>query len=54
VELNVKVFDLIGQEVIDKNISSDEQLDVSDLPSGPYVLKVFEGSKSATQRFVKK
>lgn len=39
-EINVTVFDVLGKQVIDKNLSVGEKLDVSVLVSGIYTIKL--------------
>ncbi len=51
---NVKVFNLLGERVLDANVSSsDYQLDVSAITNGTYLIQVNVGLQIATYKFVK-
>lgn len=49
---NVQVFDMLGKKVIDQEVES--KLNISNLQSGIYVVKVTENNLSATKRLVVK
>jgi hypothetical protein len=51
---NVKVFNLVGERVLDVNLSSsDYQLDVSTITNGTYLIQVNVGQQIATYKFIK-
>jgi plastocyanin len=55
-KLNIKVFNLLGKEVLSKQITkNDSSLKVSNLNSGIYVIRItsLNGENSTTKRFVK-
>ena len=55
-KLNIKVFNLLGKEVLSKQITkNDASLKVSNLNSGIYVIRItsLNGENSTTKRFVK-
>jgi plastocyanin len=55
-KLNVKVFNLLGKEMLSKQISkNDTSLKVSNLNNGIYMVRItsLDGKKSAVKRFVK-
>ena len=45
------VYDVLGKEVIKKSISNS--LDISYLENGIYVLKLFDGSRVLSHKFIK-
>ncbi|MEZ4795007.1 MAG: ASPIC/UnbV domain-containing protein, partial [Flavobacteriaceae bacterium] len=47
------VFDLQGRKVIN-NSKASKSIDVSTLSQGTYILKLFDASKTQTQKFVKR
>lgn len=47
----VSVFDILGKEVI-KTTLTTEQLDISGLKSGMYILKIVQGKASMTKKLV--
>jgi hypothetical protein len=52
-EKNVKIYNVLGRQVLSTKFTSTTKLvDVSSLSSGVYILKVLEGSKSATKKLV--
>ena len=54
--LNIKVFNLLGKEVLSKQISkNDTSLTVSNLKNGVYLIRItsLTGENSTTKRFVK-
>ena len=55
-KLNIKVFNLLGKEVLSKQISkNDTSLTVSNLKNGVYLIRItsLTGENSTTKRFVK-
>tara|TARA_B100000795_G_scaffold264792_1_gene245727 strand:+ start:5412 stop:6032 length:621 start_codon:yes stop_codon:yes gene_type:complete len=55
-KLNVKIFNLLGKEVLSKQISkNDTSLMVSELKNGIYLIRItsLNGENSTTKRFVK-
>ena len=52
---NIKVFDLLGKQILTKEISSNNltQLNVSNLSKGMYLVKVTSGKNVQTKRFLK-
>jgi hypothetical protein len=54
-EKNVRIYNVLGRQVFTTKFSSSRKLvDISSLSSGVYILKVLEGSKSATKKLVVK
>ncbi|MFD2891441.1 T9SS type A sorting domain-containing protein [Flavobacterium chuncheonense] len=52
---NIKVFNLLGQVVIDENINAaSTQFDISELETGAYLVNVTIGNSVKTVKFVKK
>ncbi|MFY0603960.1 MAG: T9SS type A sorting domain-containing protein [Flavobacteriaceae bacterium] len=52
-EKEVRIFNVLGRQVYTTSFSSNNKLvDISNLTSGVYILKVLEGSKSATKKLV--
>jgi len=49
---NVKVFDMLGKKIIDKEI--DSKLSISALQAGIYIVKITENNLSATKRLIVK
>lgn len=49
---NVQVFDMLGKQVINKNVTS--KLNISTLQAGIYIVKVTEDKQSATKRLIVK
>lgn len=47
----IEIFDVLGKKIITTEIF-DKSLDVSQLPSGVYILKIKEGNASATRKLV--
>ncbi|OUS01910.1 hypothetical protein A9Q86_04470 [Flavobacteriales bacterium 33_180_T64] len=54
-ELLFQVFDLLGKQILNKTIDIQalSYLDVTDLNSGIYLIKISAGDKSETKRFIK-
>ena len=51
---NVSVFNMLGQQVITKNINATEgKVDMSILASGTYLVKVNSGDKVETIKVIK-
>ncbi len=51
---SVSIFNLLGQEVLSKNLSSSEaQIDMSNLPHGTYLVKVMIGNEVKTIKVLK-
>ena len=50
---SVKVFDLLGRIVLlENNISLNQQLDVSKLTTGTYLIKIINGNQIKTDKFI--
>ena len=50
---SVKVFDLLGRVVLlENNISLNQQLDVSKLTTGTYLIKIIKGNQIKTDKFI--
>jgi hypothetical protein len=47
----IQIFDILGKKVFSKLIINEE-LNISKLNSGVYILKVFENGKTATRKLV--
>ncbi|BCY28051.1 hypothetical protein KK2020170_09190 [Flavobacterium okayamense] len=52
-EINVQIFDILGKEVVKANVVNN-QVNVSGLNAGVYVVKVTEAGKTATRKLVVK
>lgn len=48
----VTIFDMQGQQVYSKQISSEESVKVSDLSTGIYIIKILENNVLSTQKLV--
>ena len=53
-EVQVKIYNLLGQVVINKSLMSGSSIDISGLPSGTYFLQVISGEKRAMEKFLKR
>ncbi|WP_299276092.1 T9SS type A sorting domain-containing protein [uncultured Psychroserpens sp.] len=53
--LTYQVFDILGKQIISKNLESERlsQIDVSNWNSGLYLIKISNGDKTETKRFIK-
>ncbi len=49
---NVQIYDMLGKQVYTKNITANEKVDVANLNTGIYILKVVEEGKTATRKLV--
>jgi hypothetical protein len=50
---SVKVFDLLGRVVLlENNISLNQQIDVSKLTTGTYLIKIINGNQVKTDKFI--
>lgn len=50
---SVKVFDLLGRIILlENNISLNQQLDVSKLTTGTYLIKIIKGNQIKTDKFI--
>ncbi len=47
------IYNLLGQSISETVITDDPKVDVQDLPSGVYLLKINSGNNSQTLRFIK-
>lgn len=52
--LRLKITDLRGQEVFQKNIETTDRIDVSKLPSGTYVASLVDGDSIYSEKLIKK
>jgi len=50
---SVEIFNALGQSVLLAKMPNDKQLDVSNLSSGMYFIKVSDGNQSATKKIIK-
>jgi hypothetical protein len=48
----VQLFNVIGKSVLSKQVQNNETIDISNLNTGVYILKVKEGDKMATRKLV--
>ena len=56
-ELDIKIFDIFGRELINKNIFGDEKiytLDIRDRDDGLYIIRVLRGDKVYSKKIIKK
>lgn len=51
---SVEIFNALGQSVFQAKMPNDKQLDVSNLSSGMYFVKVSNGNQSTTKKIIKK
>ena len=49
---NIQIYDMLGKQVYTKDLLSNERIDVGNLLTGIYVLKVIEEGKTATRKLV--
>lgn len=49
---NVQIYDMLGKQVYAKNVIANEKVDVANLNTGIYILKVVEEGKTATRKLV--
>ena len=49
--INAKVFDILGKKVIDASIENN-RLDVNQLKTGIYIIKMTQGTNSTTKKLV--
>ncbi len=52
-EMNVQIFDILGKEVVKTNVINN-QVNVSGLNAGVYIVKITEAGKTATRKLVVK
>ncbi|WP_115461033.1 T9SS type A sorting domain-containing protein [Winogradskyella aurantiaca] len=50
-ELDITVYDILGKEILDTQVSNN-QIDVSDLKSGLYILRISDNGNSITKKLV--
>lgn len=48
----VQIFDMLGKQVYAKNVTANESVNVANLNTGIYILKVIEEGKTATRKLV--
>ena len=51
-ERNVQIYDILGKQVYAKNVLANERVNVANLNTGIYILKVLEEGKTATRKLV--
>ncbi|MEO1032962.1 MAG: S8 family serine peptidase [Bacteroidota bacterium] len=51
---SIKVFSIIGELVLEANEMENSSIDISNLPSGNYILRAISESEVLTKRFIKK
>jgi subtilisin family serine protease len=49
----IEIFNALGQSIFQAKMPNDKQLDVSNLSSGMYFIKISDGNQSATQKIIK-
>ena len=49
---NVQIYDMLGKQVYAKNVLASERVNVANLNTGIYILKVLEEGKTATRKLV--
>ncbi len=53
-KMQIEIFDVLGESIYKSEIhKSEEEINVSNLPSGVYYLKIYSEGKSAVKKFVK-
>lgn len=53
-DLTINIYDLLGQQINNNTITNNNnQIDVSNLPIGTYLIRVQDGEKQSSQLFVK-
>jgi hypothetical protein len=51
--VDLKIVDINGKEVKRFTASDGKSIQISDLPSGIYIINIFDGRKTCNQRFIK-
>lgn len=49
--LSVKIFDLLGKEVLNSNVTNNS-INIAPLSAGAYIVKISEDGKTATKKLV--
>ena len=49
---NIELYDVMGKMVLSSSVRNEESINISNLNSGIYVLKVEENSKNATRKLI--
>ena len=49
---DVQIYDMLGKQVYAKNVIANERVNVANLNTGIYILKVIEEGKTATRKLV--
>ena len=49
---NIELYDILGKMVLSKSVRNKESIDISNLISGLYILKVEENGKNATSKLI--
>ena len=52
-KVNVRIFDLLGKELMSKQVYSNKALDLSQLDEGMYLIEVRDNSKCFIERLIK-
>ena len=50
-KLNVSIFDVLGKKIVSQTISNN-QMDISNLKTGIYLVKITQDNKQTTKRIV--
>jgi hypothetical protein len=51
---DIVIFDVLGKKIMQAALSSNKELNISDLTPGVYIVKVKEGDASATRKLIVK
>jgi subtilisin family serine protease len=53
-KLDVEIINLQGRTVIKSSVVSDEKIDISQLPTGQYLININEGARRVVEKFTKR
>ncbi|MFK5879696.1 MAG: T9SS type A sorting domain-containing protein [Flavobacteriaceae bacterium] len=51
-DMSVQIYDMLGKQVYNRQVQTNERINVSNLNSGIYILKVEEEGKTATRKLI--
>jgi len=51
-DFEVSIFNMLGKEVLTKNVKASTKLNISNLQSGVYLVKMTQGSQSSTKKLI--
>ncbi|WP_111683919.1 endonuclease [Winogradskyella tangerina] len=53
VDTTIEIYDILGKRILKRQINSEKRLNIQDLKSGIYILKITQGEASTTKRLIK-